>query len=319
MARSEQKKYEKFKHEFELWLTHKNSSDFVNSGSLFDQRLVSAYFASNLSLSLVGAKFSKDETHDQDNTISLQTGALTNWRPDQAAYQDYARQRSVTITSGSTTYDLKEHRTLNIAASGVLAPSDGKGPTVSYLNTEVKLGHLGNFVGVGGIVGENVTKNQAYVMGQYQGAQMNLGVYEMSTHTHAYGFRTMASYDWKINDNNKLQLFASLEIGPNGEKREGAIYETKVGNVKVRADAIVNTASAHGIENLNVKAEMPVAVRVGFDHGHGPELPLNGTLYCFAGIAGPFVTDANPAPALAPVYGVGAKLNLYNNKNHRYR
>ena len=287
----------------EVSVSHKNSTDFVNSGSMFDQRLVSAYFTSNLSTSMVNVKFSQDA-----NQLSLSSGLLTNWQKGEPYQTSATRERSLNVASGAVTVPLSNDYSLNVKGLGVYVPSDGKGPVVSFVNPEAKIIHDQHYVGLGGIAGQNVTNNQFYALGGYKGTQVNAGVYALPAS--GAGLRLMASQDCKINADSKVQLLGSYETGASGEKRLGAIYQATFAAVTVRADALFNTQTAHSIENLNARAEFPFALNKKSQHA------LHGVISVFAGAAGEFQTAANPNPSLNAVYGAGVNFKLFDSKNH---
>jgi hypothetical protein len=301
----------------EISASIKNATDFVNSGTTFDQRWVDSYFTSNLSTSLLNFKFS----NEKGDKITFSSGLLTNWSGDglldnfrnYQPFEEATRQRSLSVLNLSKTFDLKNDYKLNFSTAGVYVPSDGEGPTVSFLNPELKVNHNNHFGGIGGITGQNVTENQLYLFGGHKGLRVNIGAYDIAPSEKSAEFRAITSYDWKINDKNKLQFFTSYESGNQGGERFGAIYQTKIKNVSFRSDVIFNSSTANNIENINARADIPFALN------KKEARSLSGVISVFAGVAGEFETANNPTPSLNLVYGIGANFDLYNMYNNKNR
>lgn len=300
---------------------HQTGTDLVSTAyKIFPKELTDAGFKKGLSTTMVGFNYTQEKGK---NEISLNSGVLTDWTDKQGkdhTYTDATRQRFLTTMTAAKTITLPKNQTLAFTAAGVMATGDKNGPPISYLNPEVKYnGHAQNcalFVGVGGITGDHVAKKQVYVTGGASsgpvGAQANFGVVEFQTGTDRrtapltdyYGVRGMLSAYVKPNDHSKVQTFLSIEEHSNNtsnQNRYGAIYETNIGKANVRATAIRNSRAGDGVENINVRAEIPVNLS---QQGRNS---LDATVIMLAGCMNDL---KEPKGCAQPTYSVGVKVGV---------
>lgn len=270
---------------------------------LFDQRLNAPHFKSNAIAVLLKAT----RTDARDNVFMLAPGWLTAWPENHVFQQPPSLQLPLLVSYASQTLPLKHEKSLALTSVGLLGAPDLKEITSAF-NPEAKVMFKSSFkAGMGAMFGKGFTDDQLYATAGYKNTQLNVGGYWHDESTK--GLRAVVSYDWKINPKNEMRMFVSTESG-GGQQRLGAIYKTKIAQVSFRADATFSTATAHHIENINARTEIPFVLNAKSQHA------LRGAITTFAGISGQLKSQY-PDAEIIPVGGLGMKLSLFNSEQQK--